>query len=118
MSDDEDEPGDRVKKIMKDDKQRVDQFVDLLFQCAGFQEAKNAIPYFLGVSEKLRDTELKLHLADLKQGITESSLETARETIQALYEIATEAPQSRLRDDLTRFIDEAKRRFATQGLQL
>jgi hypothetical protein len=76
------------------------------------------LAYFLGVSDKLRDTESKLLLAELQLGMTESSLETARQTIQTLHEIATEAPESQLRYDLTYFIDELKRRAADKGLEL
>jgi hypothetical protein len=118
LSNDENEPDDRVKKIQDDAEQRTDQFANVLIQCGQGQEVKNAMAYFLGVSDKLRDTEFKLLLAEIKLGMTESSLEGARQTIQSLYEIATEAPESQLRYDLTYFIDELKRKAAAKGLEL
>jgi len=117
MSDDEND-SDEVKKIKEDAEQRAEQFAEVLIRCGQGQEVKNAMAHFLGVSDKLRNTEFKLLLAELKLGMIESSLAMARGTIQSLYEIATEAPESQLRDDLTYFIDESKRRVAAKGLEL
>ena len=104
--------------MMEDSEQRVLQFADVLAQFSRDKDVRKVLAYFSTVSEKLRDTEYKLHLAELKLGLTKSSLEAARHTIQSLHEIATEAPPSQLRDDLTYFIDETKRRVAAYGMQL
>ena len=92
MSDDENEL-DEVKKIKEDAEQRTEQFADVLIRCGQGQEVENAMAHFWGVSNKLRNTEFKLHLAELKLNMIESRLAMARETIQTLYEIATEAPR-------------------------
>lgn len=117
-SNDGDESDDRIEKIIQDERRRADQFADLLIQGGQTGDLKTVMAHFLGVSLKLRDTEMKLHLAELKERLIDSNLETARQLIQCLHEIATEAPHSQLRDDLTYFIGESKRRAAAQGVQL